>query len=111
MVFDGLREDLPKALKIVWLIAAGVCGLAVIAPLVFPSSLLVGWFPVCAAKAAGGRCILCGMTTAFLHIGEGDLSGATAANSNSILLFAAMSLNFASAVTYTMLRVLRHANP
>jgi hypothetical protein len=111
MAFDGLRQDLRQAFKIVWLIVAGVCGLVVLVPFLLPSQLMSGWFPVCAAKAAGGQCSFCGMTTAFMRIGEGDLPGAAAANAGSILLFTGMALNFAAGVAYTMLRVLRHANP
>ena len=68
--------------------------------------------PPCGFLVLTGRpCPSCGMTTAFLRIGEGDLSGAAASNSGSILLYAGMALNFAAAFAYTMLRVLRHANP
>lgn len=110
MASSTLRADLQKALHIVWLILAGLCGLAVMLPVVFPAEVLAPQFPVCAAKAAGGSCILCGMTTAFLKIGEGDLAGASVAHGGSIFLYTAMALNFGIAVAYTMLRVFRHAN-
>ena len=110
MASDGLTDDISQALRIVWLILGAVCGFVIAAPLILPSDLLLGWFPICAAKAAGGRCFLCGMTTAFVRIGEGDLTGALLANSGSIALYTVMAVNFTAVVAYTMFRVIRHAN-
>lgn len=107
---ESLRQHLPRALKIVWLIIGFVSGFLILAPFVFPADSLFGLFPVCAAKAAGGRCLLCGMTTAFVHVGEGDLIAARQANGGSLLLYAALTLNFGAALAYTMMRVIRHAN-
>jgi hypothetical protein len=111
MASDGLSDDLSRALRIVWLLLGAGCGIAVITPLILPPDLLLGWFPICAAKAAGGRCILCGMTTAFMRIGAGDLPGAASANSGAIALYTVMALNFITVIAYTMFRVIRHANP
>jgi hypothetical protein len=111
MASDSLTEDISQALRIVWLILGAVCGLVVLAPLLLPADLLLGSFPVCGAKAAGGQCFLCGMTTAFVRIGAGDVSGAMAANSGSIILYSALGLNFAAVLAYTMFRVIRHAIP
>jgi hypothetical protein len=106
-----MASDFSQALRIVWLILAAVCGVVVLAPLALPEEILLGTFPVCAAKAAGGSCFFCGMTTGFTRIGAGDFSGAAAANRGAIALYAMMMLNFAAAVAYTILRVTRHANP
>ena len=106
----ALRHDLPRALRIVWLIVAAVGGLAAIAPFLFSDSFLFGVFPVCAAKTAGSECILCGMTTAFVRIGAGDVAGAQAANGGALTVYFGLVLNFAAAAAYTMMRVIRHAN-
>jgi Protein of unknown function (DUF2752) len=110
MAPDQLSRDISKALQIVWLIVGAACGIVIIAPLILPADLLYGWFPVCATKRSGGRCILCGMTTAFVRIGAGNWSGALSANSGSIALYAGMALNFVAVAAYTMFRVIRHAN-
>lgn len=110
MAPEEFVADLQKASRIVWLIVAALGGLAVMLPLLVPAELLAGSFPVCSAKAGGGACILCGMTTAFLHIGRGDLTGAILAHGASILLYSILALNFVIALAYTMLRVFRHAN-
>ena len=70
---DSFRDQLPRALSIVWLIIGFVSGFAVISPFLVAPESLFGIFPVCAAKAAGGQCLLCGMTTAFVQIGAGHL--------------------------------------
>ena len=107
---DDLSGDISQALRIVWLVLGAACGIVIIAPLILPGEMLYGWFPVCAAKKSGGRCVLCGMTTAFVRIGSGDWSGALSANSGSIALYAGLAVNFTIAVTYAMFRVIRHAN-
>ena len=110
MPANGLRRDFPHALRYVWLVLGSLSGLAVVAPLVFPPDFLFGLFPICQARAAGGKCVFCGMTTAFVRIGQGDLMGAQSANSGSLLLYLGLALNFTAAAAYTMMRVIRHAN-
>jgi hypothetical protein len=109
MTESGLRSDLPRALRVVWLILALVGGLAVVAPFLVPASLLFNIFPICSAKAAGSSCILCGMTTAFVSIGEGDIAAAQSANAAALPLYCLMIMNFAVAAAYTI-RVKRHAS-
>jgi Protein of unknown function (DUF2752) len=108
---EYFTRDFQIALRIVWLILAGVSGLIVFSPLLFPSSVFLNLFPVCSAKLAGGSCILCGMTTAFVSIGNGDLATATQANRGAITVYVALGMNFLAAVAYTIMRVIRHANP
>jgi hypothetical protein len=110
MTDPGLRRDVPQALRIVWLILGAISGALVIAPFVLPSQLLFGVFPICAAKAAGSSCFFCGMTTAFVEIGRGDWAGAYHANAGALPLFGALLVNFAGSCTYTIMRVLPHAN-
>jgi hypothetical protein len=108
---ESFRDQFSRALRIVWLIVGFVSGLAVVSPFFAPAESLFSIFPICAAKAAGGQCLLCGMTTAFVNIGTGDLSAARQANGGSVYLYSALALNFVAALAYTMMRVIRHANP
>lgn len=107
---DELREQLPQALQIVWMMTGLISGLIVIAPLLVPSEFLLHLFPVCAAKAAGRSCILCGMTTAFVQIGAGNFAGAQVANRGALALYSGLALNFGGLAAYTIWRVKRHAN-
>ena len=107
----GLRQDLPQAVRMVWLILGGLSGVLILAPLLFPASFLFRAFPICAAKAAGSACSFCGMTTAFVSIGRGDFGSASEANAGALPLYAALLVNFAAAAAYTIVRVKRHANP
>ena len=91
----SFRDQFPRALRIVWLIIGFVSGFAVISPfLVALLSHFSASSPICAAKAAGGQCLLCGMTTAFVQIGGGDLDAARQANGGSLFLYTALALNF-----------------
>ena len=65
---------------------------------VFSEDLVERIAPKCESKARGGPpCILCGATTGFLRIAEGDLGGATEANRASVPLFFAFAANAAGA--------------
>lgn len=108
---EDLRHDVRVAASVVWLILAAVSGLVVAAPFLLPSTFLLNLFPACQAKTAGGSCILCGMTTAFVSIGEGDLVTAQLANRGAIAVYLALVTNFLATVAYTIVRVTRHANP
>jgi hypothetical protein len=110
MTGRGFRHDLPYALRMVWLILSIVSCLAVLAPLFLPPSSLFRIFPMCQAKLAGSSCILCGMTTAFVSIGQGDFAAAQRANPASLPLYFTLVLNFVMGITYTMMRVKRHAS-
>ena len=110
MTDGGLRQDLSRALLIVWMVLGAGTGSAALAPLVLPSSFLFGLFPACPSKAAGFECIVCGMTTAFVRIGNGDLAGALRAHSGSLAVYSAFVLNFCAAAAYTMMRAKPHAN-
>jgi hypothetical protein len=111
MTDGGLRRDVPRAFLVVWLVLGAVTGLVAVAPLVLPSSFLLGLFPTCPARAAGGECVLCGMTTAFVLIGSGEFAGALRAHGGSVAVYGAFVLNFCAAAAYTMMRAKRHANP
>jgi len=106
---DDFRQQLPQALQIVWMITGLISGLIVIAPLVLSSGFLLDLFPVCAARAAGRSCILCGMTTAFVQIASGDFTGAQVSNRGALALYSTLALNFAGLAAYTIWRVKRHA--
>jgi hypothetical protein len=107
----SLRQEFPRALRIVWLVLGLVSGVLVVAPHVLSPEFLFEIFPICAAKAAGSTCVFCGMTTAFVSIGRHDWAGAQAANAGAIPLYGLLLMNFIGAGTYTMMRVIRHANP
>ena len=110
MTREGLRHDVQQALRIVWLVIAAFSGIIVLAPFLLSSESLSGIFPICAAKAAGSSCMLCGMTTAFVSIGQQDWARAYEANAGAIPLYAVLLANFVGAAMYTMMRVLRHAH-
>jgi len=76
------------ALVISWLILTLLSIPAVAAPFVLPGDTISRWTPVCERKAKTGQeCLLCGMTRAFLLIGEGRFQDASHHNRASVPLF------------------------
>jgi hypothetical protein len=103
----SLRSDLPNAVIGAWLVVSVIAFAAAAAPLLLPAEALYGLFPECEAKARGGGCAMCGMTTGFLLIASGDLEGARAANAGAPFLYFTFLANFLAAVAYSTLRLLR----
>jgi len=81
-------SNVRTAFVIAWLILALLSIPVVAAPFVLPSQTISRWTPVCERKAKSGEeCLLCGMTRAFLLIGEGRLQEASLRNHASVPLF------------------------
>lgn len=107
---DGRKlfvADLRKALTAVWILLSAVLFLAAISPWLLPAETLQSLFPVCEARRRGAACVLCGMTTAYIRIGAGDLGAALDANAGSLWLWGASVANFALAKAYIFMLLLR----
>ncbi|HEX2725834.1 MAG TPA: hypothetical protein VHN20_08455 [Beijerinckiaceae bacterium] len=87
------KRDWAAALSIVWILVSLVIACVLLAPAVFKASAIQHIAPVCTAKARGGACAFCGMTTAFLHISSGRFGDAVDANAGSLWLYTAMAAN------------------
>lgn len=93
--------DLRVSLIVSWLIVTALTVPVIAAPFLVPASELFALAPKCEWKAKYGReCVLCGMTTAFVRIAEGDLDGAQRANRGSVLLFAGMAANQVAGIVF-----------
>lgn len=103
------RNEYLKALGIAWAIVSACLMMAVILPFIFPESEIYGIFPPCETRLRGEPCFLCGMTTAYVRLASGDISGALQANGNSIALSLFSILNFAAVKAYILVRLLRRA--
>jgi hypothetical protein len=77
-----------------WLVlSAGVFFILVI-PHIVPNDTILDLLPTCEWKAKYNKeCALCGMTTAFLRISDGEYKEAYEANKGSIILYGAFLLN------------------
>lgn len=98
--------EVRQALLITWVILSAVLMMAVLAPFVLPEQKVFSLFPACEARLRGGRCVLCGMTTAYVLLASGDFGGALAANRYSVGLWIATIANFALAKAYILFRLL-----
>lgn len=103
----NFRSDVLPALAGVWLVISLVLLLAALTPFLAPSDALFGVFPVCEARARGSSCALCGMTTAYVHIGRGDFGSAQATNHAAVPLWVLSLLNFPAAAAYSIPALLR----
>lgn len=82
------------AALIAWLILTVLSVPVVAAPFLLPATTIARWTPVCQRKARSGQeCLLCGMTRAFLLIGQGNPREATHANRGSLPLFLVLLSN------------------
>jgi hypothetical protein len=103
----SLRADASIAIRATWLIVAVIGMIAVVAPLVVSADSLHGLFPVCEARARGGSCALCGMTTGFIFVSQGEIEEARRANAGAPVLYAVLVLNFLVALPYSITMLLR----
>jgi hypothetical protein len=99
-----LRTDLPRALRAAWFAVAAFFAISALLPSLLPAETLHDVLPACSARLRGQSCMLCGMTTAYLRIAEGDLAGATAANAGALPLYFGSWLNFALASAYCLFK-------
>jgi hypothetical protein len=77
-------------------------------PVVAPPDAITAVAPQCVRKARlGSECPGCGLTTAFVRIGEADWDGAAQANAAGIPLFGAFVLNSMLAAGWCVRRIRR----
>ena len=82
------------AFKIFWIVISLVTITMLIAPYLLSADQIASVTPRCERKTKAGReCCCCGMTTAFLQIAHGRLSGAGTANRGAVPLYAGFFCN------------------
>jgi len=69
-----------RAILLAWLVLSGVLAMTLAAAVFAPAAVVERFTPECEAKRQGGECPLCGMTTAFVHVGRGEFAEAGRAN-------------------------------
>jgi len=99
------------ALMATWVVISTVMMLAVLTPFVLPADRVYGMFPACEARLRGEPCVLCGMTTAWVLLAQGNLGGALESNRWSLALWGASIVNFAIVKTFLLLSLLRRRPP
>jgi len=89
--------------------ALSVGGMSLLlAPFIVPHSILLKVSSTCESRHGDiARCPLCGMTTAFLLLSEGDLEGAQRSNHWSIFLFSGLLINSITALIFASRQVVR----
>jgi hypothetical protein len=87
------RSEWQRACTIAWGVVSVLLLGVLLAPWVLPASSLAAALPQCEARARGGECSLCGMTTAFLHLSGGRWAEAREANRGGTALYSLFWLN------------------
>jgi len=86
-----------------WLIVTAVTAAMLAAPLLLSARTLTALTPRCYWKARYNReCVLCGMTTAFVHISAGELDEASRSNRASVPLYGGMLVNVCGAALFLL---------
>lgn len=86
--------QLKRALLIVWLVVSAVTFLTISLPFVLPEAAISRITPACEWKIKYQKsCVLCGMTSGFIHISRGEFNRASASNRFSPFLFALFGFN------------------
>lgn len=106
------RTEIGQAFLIVWIVLTLVGTMAAAAPLILDAETIGHLTPRCERQLRDGRpCALCGMTTAFLHIGKGEFRQAQSANRASVPVYSAFCLNAAVLAGALGWRTRRRRNP
>jgi hypothetical protein len=102
------RAQLATSLLATWLIVSVPLFAFVVLPVVAPPDAIAAMAPKCVRKARlGVECPGCGLTTAFVRIGEADWDGAVHANAAGIPLFSVFFLNSIIAAGWCLRRLRR----
>jgi hypothetical protein len=100
-----LAAEFRTALVIAWLVVSAALSPLLLAIFVLPAEALHSLSPQCEARLQGRSCAFCGMTTAFVAIGEGRLQDAVRAHRAGLPLFAALVWNQCVALWFVVTRV------
>ena len=93
-------KDVKTALARTWIVISAVFFLLAVLPFLAPAEWLFRVSPVCEAKRRGSECVMCGMTTAYVAIGNTQFADARDANAGALPLWIASMVNFSGAVAY-----------
>jgi uncharacterized protein with ACT and thioredoxin-like domain len=83
-----------KAFLLVWLIISIIMLFSLITPFVLSENTVYKITPKCQWKEKYNReCIMCGLTSAFIHISKGEIAEASRHNRGGIYLFSIFIAN------------------
>ncbi|MNL10126.1 hypothetical protein D3C87_1309180 [compost metagenome] len=88
------KKDVKIALFFTWFILTIICAATLVIPFLFSKDKVLGNTPVCISKSKYNQeCMLCGSTTAFIEISEGNFKNAYNLNRGSVVIFAVFFIN------------------
>jgi hypothetical protein len=93
-------RDVKTALRTTWIVVSAVFFLLAVLPFLAPAEWLFRASPVCEAKRRGSECVMCGMTTAYVAIGNTQFADARNSNAGALPLWGASIVNFSGAFAY-----------
>lgn len=106
--FSTSSIELKRSIRIVWYIFS-IVGLIVVFVSVFlKPDVVLNLAPTCASvKYQNQECILCGMTRAFIEVGDLKFAMAHHLNRGSIFLFLLFSANSLAFITFCLMNSIR----
>lgn len=94
-----IDPDVVKAIRITWIII-GIIGCSAIIISGFLNPIHLKFVPICPSLSIKRECILCGMTRAFIKIGNLNFKAAYLLNKGSIFLYIGILLNAFFTIIY-----------
>lgn len=89
-----INDEIKVSFLTVWLVIGLVIFTILVTPFIFPTQSIKNLVPVCKWKLKYNKpCPLCGMTTAFINISDGNFSAAQKLNRFSGGLYSAFLIN------------------
>jgi hypothetical protein len=96
-----------EAIRLSWIVVSFAGLLVALLPFALSESVILSVVPICRSIASGqGECILCGMTTSFILIGDVRFSEALESNNGSIALIGLLALNGVTMIALLLKRML-----
>lgn len=103
------KKQLIFALTITWLVLSFAALVILALPYVLSDEAILRLAPACESKLKyNTECMLCGMTTSFLHISRANFNQAYQTNRGSILVYVLLLSNQVIVLGFLGLRAVKH---
>lgn len=109
MAVHRIRDDIVKALVIIWIMVGILSFLFLITPFLLSPEVLYAATPECFWKIRYGKpCPLCGMTHAFILLSNGNIEEALNSNPYCLILYKVFLLNTAGLFLFSCVKAFRY---
>jgi hypothetical protein len=102
------KKELVFVFTVVWFVVSGVILMLLVTPFVVPGEIILQAAPKCEWKVKYNKeCPVCGITTAFIRISNGEFHEALISNKYSLTVYFIFAMNELFLITFLINRFLR----